>query len=78
MPSKPDLVCCYVQWDKSGKVIRREYRPRDASNEPEPAPSPTPAPEKRIVRRGAVAAVQDDLPFEAPPDIHYCGMMKSV
>lgn len=61
MPSKPDLVCSYVQWDKSGKVIRREYRARDASSEP--APSPSPAPETRIVRRGAVAAIQEDLPL---------------
>lgn len=66
MPSKPDLVCCYVQWDKSGKVVRREYRPRDGSSEPVPVAKPEQAPERRIVRRGAVAAVQDDLPFEAP------------
>lgn len=67
MPHKPsDLVLCYVQWDKSGKVIRREYRPREGSIEPTPAAKPEQAPEKRIVRRGAVAAVQDDLPFEAP------------
>lgn len=51
--TKRTLICHHVEWDKSGKVVRREYREAGAEDRPAPPPSPAPNPAKPAVKRGA-------------------------